>query len=74
MGKIISAKLHAGVFLAGKNLGSDLSTHPGAKQVAMTMQDSFLKVTIGNHSILVPFTNVQQITMVDEPKTNETNS
>ncbi len=61
MDKVISAKLHSGVFCSGVNLGTDLSIRPGAKQVELEMQGSFLKVSKGDRSILVPFTNVQQI-------------
>lgn len=60
--KIVKAKLHSGAFLSGINLGVDLSAQPGAKQVEMTLVGStFLRVTKGAKSILIPFTNIVQI-------------
>lgn len=74
MGRIIKAKLHTGVFLAGANLGTDLATEGTTKNVEMTMQDMFLKITKNKQSILVPFTNVVQITMIEDVKPSEENS
>lgn len=70
-GTITDAKLHNGVFCAGRNLGTALSNQAGAKQVAMSIVGSFLKVSIGRQSILVPFTNVSQITMIEDEPTPE---
>lgn len=68
MSKVTVAYTHTAIFLAGKNLGDKLSTKPGDKQVAMEVQDSFLKVILGEKSILVPFTNIKQIEMDEETK------
>lgn len=66
MSKITAAHLHSAVFCAGVNLSDKLSSQPGAKQCQMSLEGNFLKVTVTNKSILIPFTNVRQIEMQEE--------